>query len=122
MGRDPVDVAEQQRDYDETYGDSYTRLQERLNHELNEGDMKVSEDYKIHTDIPLPNARSGGRSGKWKQKAMQMQSGNCVFVPTMTDANSFARALKALGFTKVAIRKQGDGTYGVWGYLNVDDL
>jgi len=44
MGRDPVDVAEQQRDYDETHGDWYTRLQERLNHELNEGDRKHGEE------------------------------------------------------------------------------
>ena len=82
----------------------------------------MSEEYTIHTNIPLPNARSGSRSGTWKSKALKMQSGDCIFVPTMTDANSLARALKALGFTKVAIRKQGDGTYGVWGYLNVDDL
>jgi len=42
--RDPVDIAEQQRDYDETYGDWYTRLQEQLNHELNEKDMKHGEE------------------------------------------------------------------------------
>lgn len=82
----------------------------------------MNEEYPIHKNIPLPNAKSGGRSGRWKSKALKMQSGDCVFVPTITEANSLTRALKALGFTKVAIRKQGDGTYGVWGFLDVDDL
>ena len=60
----------------------------------------MSEEYTIHTNIPLPNARSGSRSGKWKSKALKMQSGDCIFVPTMTDANSLARALKALGLLR----------------------
>jgi len=82
---------------------------------------KMNEEYPIHTNIPLPE-KATGRSGRWKSKALKMQSGDCVFVPTMANANNLANALKTLGFTKVAIRKQGDGTYGVWGFLDVDDL
>lgn len=44
MGRDPVDVAELERDYDETHGPSHERLKEKLNHEANEADMKYGED------------------------------------------------------------------------------
>lgn len=40
MGRDPVDIAEQQRDYDETYGDSYTRMREREEYEANKADLE----------------------------------------------------------------------------------
>jgi len=43
-GRDPVDVAEQERDYDETHGDAYTRSQEKQEHEANEADMRYGED------------------------------------------------------------------------------
>jgi len=41
--RDPVDVAEQQRDYDETYGDWYTRSQERAEYEANKADMEYGD-------------------------------------------------------------------------------
>ena len=44
MERDPVDVAELQRDYDETYGPSHERLEEKLNQEANEADMRYGED------------------------------------------------------------------------------
>ena len=44
MGRDPVDVAELQRDYDETHGPSHERLEEKLNHEANEADMRYGDD------------------------------------------------------------------------------
>jgi len=41
--RDPVDVAEQQRDYDETHGDWYTRSQERAEYEANKADLYHGE-------------------------------------------------------------------------------
>jgi len=42
--RDPVDIAEQQRDYDETYGTPEQRLEDWFEHELNEGDKKYGEE------------------------------------------------------------------------------
>ena len=42
-GRDPVDVAEQQRDYDETHGSPETRLKEQLEHEAEEADRMIRD-------------------------------------------------------------------------------
>jgi len=42
--RDPVDIAEQQRDYDETYGTPEQRLEDWFEYELNEGDKKYGEE------------------------------------------------------------------------------
>jgi len=39
-GRDPVDVAEMQRDYEETYGSEMQQNEDRFNHELNQADME----------------------------------------------------------------------------------
>jgi len=47
MDRDPVDIAEQQRDYDETHGDAMTREEEKFNHELNQADMEYG-DIEVH--------------------------------------------------------------------------
>jgi len=38
MSRDPVDIAELQRDYDETYGTAEQVERERFEHELREAD------------------------------------------------------------------------------------
>tara|TARA_R110002126_G_C10349839_1_gene491530 strand:- start:54 stop:191 length:138 start_codon:yes stop_codon:yes gene_type:complete len=35
-GRDPVDIAEQQRDYEETYGTQEQRNADKFNHDLDE--------------------------------------------------------------------------------------
>ena len=37
--RDPVDVAEEQRDYDETYGTPEQRLEDWLEYEANRADL-----------------------------------------------------------------------------------
>jgi len=42
-GRDPVDVAELERDYDETYGNAYTRSQEKQEYEANKADMEYGD-------------------------------------------------------------------------------
>ena len=42
-GRDPVDIAEQRRDYDETHGSPETRLKEQLQHEAEEAEKMISE-------------------------------------------------------------------------------
>ena len=39
-GRDPVDVAEQERDYDETHGTPEQRAEEYFNAQLNQADME----------------------------------------------------------------------------------
>lgn len=44
MNRDPVDVAEQQRDYDETYGTPEQRAEDKFNHDLHQADMERDED------------------------------------------------------------------------------
>ena len=44
MGRDPVDIAELQRDYEETYGTDMQREEERFNHELDQADILYGED------------------------------------------------------------------------------
>ena len=41
--KDPVDVAEQQRDYDETYGTSEQRLREQLAYEERQADLYHGE-------------------------------------------------------------------------------
>ena len=38
-GRDPVDIAEQKRDYEETHGTELERNLERQNYEANKADM-----------------------------------------------------------------------------------
>ena len=43
MGRDPVDVAELQRDHEETYGTEMERNQERYEYEQEKADMEYGE-------------------------------------------------------------------------------
>lgn len=44
--KDPNDMAELERDYDETYGNAYTRSQEKQEHEANKADMEYGDvDY-----------------------------------------------------------------------------
>ena len=44
MDRDPVDIAELERDYDETHGDAMTRAQDRENYEANRADMEYGDE------------------------------------------------------------------------------
>jgi len=46
MSRDPVDIAEQQRDYDETHGDEYTRHRDQENYEQNRADMEYGDEQE----------------------------------------------------------------------------
>ena len=43
MGRDPNDIAELERDYNETHGPSHERLKEKLGHEQDEADKMIEE-------------------------------------------------------------------------------
>ena len=38
IGRDPVDIAEQRRDYEETYGTDAQRAEDRWNYEIDKED------------------------------------------------------------------------------------
>lgn len=40
IGRDPVDIAELERDYEETYGSALERSLERQNAEANQADLE----------------------------------------------------------------------------------
>ena len=40
IGRDPVDIAELERDYEETYGTELERNLERQNYEANQADLE----------------------------------------------------------------------------------
>ena len=53
MNRDPVDVAEQQRDYDETYGTPEQRAENEYEYALHRADME--------RDIEIDREREGGR-------------------------------------------------------------
>ncbi len=70
--------------------------------------------YEIEKNVkPTPDL--------WEKLARNMESGDSVLVPSITEARELEDALTKEKFTDTLVRKQVHG-FRVWGFLDVDRM